>query len=103
MSEVLLRLLRTLTGLLDLIKIVLKDVPGFAEVTSFKTEKQTFGVMISLDLALYYGYDAQKVLETAQQRVGNAVEEFTSITMNGVNVRANRLIHMPKPISREES
>ena len=83
-------------AILDLIKIVLKDVPGFAEVTSFKTEKQTFGVMISLDLALYYGYDAQKVLETAQQRVGNAVEEFTSITMNGVNVRANRLMHLPK-------
>ena len=53
--------------------------------------------MISLDLALYYGYDAQEVLETAQQKVGNAVEEFTSITMNGVNVRANRLMHLPKP------
>ena len=52
--------------------------------------------MISLDLALYYGYDAQKVLENAQQRVGSAVEEFTSITMNSVNVRASRLIHMPK-------
>lgn len=90
-------------AILDLIKIVLKDVPGFAEVTSFKTEKQTFGVMISLDLALYYGYDAQKVLETAQQRVGNAVEEFTSITMNGVNVRANRLIHLPKPPLMEEA
>ena len=83
-------------AILDLIKIVLKDVPGFAEVISFKTEKQTFGVMISLDLALYYGYDAQKVLENAQQRVGSAVEEFTSITMNSVNVRASRLIHMPK-------
>ncbi|MBR4556335.1 MAG: hypothetical protein IKO15_02540 [Clostridiales bacterium] len=90
-------------AILDLIKIVLKDVPGFAEVTSFKTEKQTFGVMISLDLALYYGYDAQKVLETAQQRVGSAVEEFTSITMNSVNVRANRLIHMPKPLESEEA
>lgn len=90
-------------AILDLIKIVLKDVPGFAEVTSFKTEKQTFGVMISLDLALYYGYDAQKVLETAQQRVGSAVEEFTSITMNGVNVRANRLIHLPKPPLMEEA
>ncbi len=30
------------------------------------------------------------------QKVGNAVEEFTSITMNGVNVRANRLMHLPK-------
>ena len=89
-------------AILDRIKIVLKDVPGFAEVTSFKTEKQTYGVMISLDLALYYGYDAQKVLETAQQRVGNAVEEFTSITMNSVNVRANRLIYMSKNTDSED-
>ena len=89
-------------AILDLIKIVLKDVPGFAEVTSFKTEKQTYGVMISLDIALYYGYDAQEVLETAQQRVGSAVEEFTSITMNSVNVRANRLIHMTKSSDPEE-
>ena len=88
-------------AILDLIEIVLKDVPGFAEVISFRTEKQTYGVMISLDLALYYGYDAQKVLETAQQRVGSAVEEFTSITMNSVNVRASRLIHMSKPAQTE--
>ncbi|MBE7069226.1 MAG: hypothetical protein E7386_01860 [Ruminococcaceae bacterium] len=84
-------------ALLDLIKIVLKDIPGFAEVTAFKTEKQTYGVMISLDLSLYYGYDAQEVLETAQQKVGMAVEEYTSITTNGVNVRASRLLHAPDP------
>lgn len=88
-------------AIFDLIKIVLKDVPGFAEVISFKTEKQTYGVMISLDLALYYGYDAQKVLETAQQRVGSAVEEFTSITMNSVNVRASRLIHISRKTDTE--
>lgn len=80
---------------LDLIKIVLKDIPGFAQVTSFKSEKQTYGVIISLDIALYYGYDAQLVLYEAQQRVGMAVEEYTSITMNGVNVRAGRLLHFP--------
>ncbi len=43
-------------AILDLIKIVLKDIPGFAQVTSFKSEKQTYGVIISLDIALYYGY-----------------------------------------------
>ena len=86
-------------AILDLIGIVLKDVPGFAGVNSFKTEKQTYGVTISLDLALYYGYDAQKVLYTAQQRVGLAVEEYTSITMNGVNVRAGRLIHKNDNVS----
>ena len=88
-------------ALLDLIKIVLKDVPGFAEVTDFKTEKQTYGIMISLDIALFYGYDAQEVLMAVQQRVGMAVEEYTSITTNGVNVRAGRLIHQDRSSMEE--
>lgn len=88
-------------ALLDLIKIVLKDVPGFAEVTDFKTEKQTYGIMISLDIALFYGYDAQEVLMAVQQKVGNAVEEYTSITTNGVNVRAGRLIHRDRSSMEE--
>ena len=88
-------------ALLDLIKIVLKDVPGFAEVTDFKTEKQTYGIIISLDIALYYGYDAQEVLQSVQQKVGMAVEEYTSITTNGVNVKAGRLIHMDSAKTEE--
>ncbi len=80
-------------ALLDLIKIVLKDIPGIAEVTSFKTEKKTYGVAISLNISIFYGFDAQDVLSQAQQRVGAAVEEFTSITINEVNVRADRLVH----------
>jgi uncharacterized alkaline shock family protein YloU len=88
-------------ALLDLIKIVLKDVPGFAEVTDFKTEKQTYGIMISLDIALFYGYDAQEVLMAVQQKVGMAVEEYTSITTNGVNVRAGRLIHQDRSALEE--
>ena len=80
-------------ALLDLVKIVVKDIDGIAEITSFKTEKKTYGVAISVNISLFYGYDAQKVLSETQQRIGAAVEEFTSITINEVNVRADRLIH----------
>ena len=80
-------------ALLDLVKIVIKDIDGIAEVTGFKTEKKTYGVAVSINISLYYGYDAQAVLSETQQRVGAAVEEFTSITINEVNVRADRLIH----------
>ena len=80
-------------ALLDLVKIVVKDISGVAEITSFKTEKKTYGVAISVNISLYYGFDAQRVLSEAQQRIGAAVEEFTSITINEVNVRADRLIH----------
>lgn len=80
-------------ALLDLISIILSKVDGFAEVVSFKSEKQTYGVVLSLDLALYYGYDAQNILIDAQQKIGHFVEEFTSISIIAVNVRAKRVIH----------
>ena len=80
-------------ALLDLVKIVIKDIKGIAEVTAFKTEKKTYGVAVSINISLYYGYDAQAVLSETQQRIGAAVEEFTSITINEVNVRADRLVH----------
>lgn len=80
-------------ALLDLIRIVLKQVSGIAKVESFKTEKRTYGIEISLELALYYGFNARNALMQAQQRVGHAIEEFTSITIVGVNVRAGHLLH----------
>ncbi len=85
-------------ALLDLIKIVLLDVPGFAKVDTFKTEKRTIGVVINIGLALYYGFDAQDVLFNVQQKVGKAIEEYTAITTVAVNVRALRLIHSKEAI-----
>ncbi len=80
-------------ALLDLIKISLKDIPGYGGIINFKSEKRTIGVVFTIDLALLYGFDAQKVLLDAQQRIGNAVEQYTAITVVSVNIRAGRLIH----------
>jgi len=80
-------------ALLELIKITLKDLPGYGDILDFKSEKRNIGVVFSIDLALLYGYDAQKVLHDAQQKIGNAVENLTAITVVSVNIRAGRLIH----------
>ncbi len=80
-------------ALLDLIKITLSDLPGYGEVIAFKSEKRTIGVVFTIDLALLYGFDAQEVLLNAQQKIGNAVETLTAITVVSVNIRAGRLIH----------
>ena len=80
-------------ALLELIKITLKDLPGYGDILDFKSEKRNIGVVFSIDLALLYGYDAQKVLHDAQQKIGNAVEKLTAITVVSVNIRAGRLIH----------
>ena len=52
-----------------------------------------YGVVLSIDLELYYGYNAQEVLLNAQQRLGRYIEEYSSINMVAVDVRAKRLIH----------
>lgn len=80
-------------ALLELIKITLKDLPGYGDILDFKSEKRNIGVVFSIDLALLYGFDAQKVLHDAQQKIGNAVENLTAITVVSVNIRAGRLIH----------
>lgn len=83
-------------AMLDLIKIVLEDIPGIGGVVNYKTENRTIGVVFSIDLALLYGFDAQAVLLEAQQKIGSAIEEFTSITIVAVDVRAIRLLHNTK-------
>jgi len=83
-------------ALKDLIEIVIRDIPGVGMLDDFKTEKRTIGVVVSIEIALVYGYDAQEVLLNLQQNIGSAIEDLTSITIVAVNVRAVRLIHSSK-------
>ncbi len=80
-------------ALLDLIKIILRKVPGVAGVVGFWAEKQVYGVVLGLDLALEYGNNAQDVLRVSQELIGRYVEEYSSINTVAVNVRAKRLVH----------
>jgi uncharacterized alkaline shock family protein YloU len=80
-------------ALLDLVKIILRKVPGVHDVVGFSSEKRVYGVVLSIDLELYYGFNAQEVLYNAQQRLGRYIEEYSSINMVAVDVRAKRLIH----------
>jgi uncharacterized alkaline shock family protein YloU/adenylate kinase family enzyme len=80
-------------ALLDLVRIILRKVPGVHDVVGFNSEKRVYGVVLSIDLELYYGFNAQEVLYNAQQRLGRYIEEYSSINMVAVDVRAKRLIH----------
>lgn len=80
-------------ALLDMIQIALKDVPGYARIIDFRSESRNIGVVFTLDIALYYGFDAQKALLEAQQTIGRTIENLTAITIISVNVRAERLVY----------
>lgn len=76
-----------------MIEIILRRVRGVAYLVDCQIYKEIYGVVISLELALGYGFNAQLVLREAQERVSHLVEEFTSINVMVVNVKARRVVH----------
>jgi uncharacterized alkaline shock family protein YloU/adenylate kinase family enzyme len=76
-----------------MIEIILRRIRGVAGLVGFKTTTEVYGVVISLELSLLYGYNAQMVLSEIQQRVSQQVEEYTSVNVMAVNVKARRVVH----------
>jgi len=66
-----------------------------AGLVGFKTETEISGVVIDLDLSLFYGFNAPQVLQEVQERVSRQIEEYTSINVIVVNVKARRIVHPP--------
>ncbi|MBN1892359.1 MAG: Asp23/Gls24 family envelope stress response protein [Clostridiales bacterium] len=80
-------------ALLDLVRIILRKIPGVHDVLRFRTEKRVYGFALNVDLELIYGYSAQDTLLAAQERIGRYIEEYSSINTVAVDVRARRLVH----------
>ena len=70
-------------ALRDMVEIILRRVRGVASVIDFKVVKEVYGVVIDLELSLYYGFKAPSVLAEAQKRVSSQIEEYTSISVHG--------------------
>lgn len=73
--------------------IIVRGIKGVADMIGFTAENEVYGVAIQIDLALYYGYSAQAVLHDVQQKVSTQLEEYTSINVISVNVKARRVVH----------
>ncbi len=75
-----------------MIDLIVERLPGVAEMLSCKLSKEVYGVIINIQLSLYFGHNAQDVLGRVQLLVSKLVEEYTSINVLAVNVRAIRLV-----------
>lgn len=78
-----------------MVSIMIGRIRGVAGLVGFKAETEIAGVVIELDLSLYYGFNAPHVLQEVQERVSSQIEEYTSINVIAVNVRARRVVHLP--------
>jgi len=87
------------------VEIILRRIRGVAGLVGFKTENEIAGVVIELELSLYYGFNAQQVLAEVQEKASSQIEEYTSINVMAVNVKARRVVHAPQAqyASKQES
>lgn len=76
-----------------MLAIILKGIPGVHSLVACKARTESYGVILNLDIALYYGYNAQNVLYQAQVDINRKIERYTAINVITVNIRATRLVH----------
>ena len=84
-------------ALRSMTELILKRVRGVADLIGFEAGNTTYGAEIKAELALYYGFNAQLVLKEAQARIVHEIEQFTSINVMTVDVRAKRVVHVAQP------
>lgn len=71
----------------------LREIDGIAAMLDFNVIKETYGVMLNIQVALVYGYNAPEVLQSAQAKLSRDIERFTAINVLEINMRAVRVVH----------
>lgn len=93
-------------ALRNMVEIILRNTQGVYSLVGFQVVKEVYGIVLYLEISLYYGFNAQEVLARAQERISARIEEYTSINVIEVNIKARRVVHPPAqadPNRAEES
>lgn len=83
----------------NMIALLLEEVDGVASLVSCGFDKQVYGFVINIEIALYYAYAAKDVLQDVQDQLATKLEIYTSINILAIHVRAVRVVN--KPSSRD--
>ena len=75
----------------DLVRMIACAVDGVESVVGQKVHKEPYGIILDLDLSIYYGSSAQSVLAEVQSAVSAGVEQYTAVNVLAANVRAVRV------------
>ncbi len=75
----------------DLVRMIAVTVDGVEGVVSQRVHKEPYGIILDLDLSVYYGSSAQSVLADVQAAVSSGVERYTAVNVLAINVRAVRV------------
>ncbi len=75
----------------DLVSVLALKVDGVEEIVDQKVRKEPYGIILDVDLAIYYGSSTQAVLAETQAAVSAGVELYTAVNVLAANVRAVRV------------
>ncbi|HEY5465661.1 MAG TPA: hypothetical protein VIL27_01370 [Clostridia bacterium] len=89
-------------ALRNMIEIILRNTQGVYSLLNFNVVKEVYGIVLYLEISLYYGFNAQEVLARAQERISARIEEYTSINVIEVNIKARRVVHSQPATARIE-
>lgn len=80
-------------ALADIARIIVRRrVNGAGDILHFNAQKESFGVVIQIEISLVYGFNAQDILKEVQRKVAAGIEDLTALNVVTVNVKAKRLI-----------
>ena len=74
-----------------LISLLALRIEGVEQVVDTKIRKESYGIIINMDLSIFYGSSTQDILAEVQAAVSEGVEFYTSINVLAINVRAMRV------------
>lgn len=83
-------------ALRNMVEIILHNTQGVSSLVGFQVIKEVYGIVLYLEISLYYGFNAQEILARAQERISGRIEEYTSINVLEVNIKARRVVHQPR-------
>lgn len=83
----------------NMIALLVLEVEGVGAIKRCELDKQVYGLVISIEIALYYAYTAKDVLQAVQEHLASRLETYTSINILSVNVRAVRVMHRTQPLT----
>ncbi len=78
-------------ALISMSELLLQQVEGVNSLVRSKIVSERYGAIIDLDVALDYGFNAQEVLQNAQNHLAKSLEEYTAINIVALNLRATKL------------
>lgn len=77
----------------NIVAFALRELEAVARLCDCKVKQETSGLVFEVNVALYYGYNAQTALSSIQQTIMKTVAELTAMNVLQVSVAAKTLVY----------